>query len=267
MKNPRFRLALRIAVALAACACGAPQAADAGLLSVCLDADNPPFSSRAEGGQGIDVDVAQAIAGRLGRTLSIQWIQVPARGGLGRALKQSIQAGACNLFLGLPVSGEAHEELGARGLAATRPYLATGYVLVTHGTKIRSLRDVRQARRIGAVTATPADLYLFREGLPRVPYPNNPELLRAVESHEVDAALVWAPALARGRDGAPGAANAALQVADRPDHPDLLTRFVIATRKDDAALGEAVDRAIGQLDGDGQLAAIAARHGLPGAAR
>lgn len=253
MKTPL----LRIAIALAAwAASGAPRAADTGPLTACLDADNPPFSSRAEGGQGIDVDVAQAIAERLERKLSIQWIQVPARGGLGKALKQSIQAGACNLFLGLPVSGEAHEELGARGLAASRPYRATGYVLVAGGAQIRSLRDTRQARRIGAVTATPADLFLYREGLPRVPYPNNPELLRAVRNHEVDAALVWAPALARGRD-------AALQVADRPDHPDLLTRFVIATRQDDPALGEAVDRAIGQLDGDGQLDAIAARHGLP----
>jgi len=40
-------------------------------LSVCVDDDNPPFSSEARPERGIDVEVAQAIAGQLGRPLKL----------------------------------------------------------------------------------------------------------------------------------------------------------------------------------------------------
>ena len=44
---------------------------------------------------------------------------------------------------------------------------------------------------------------------------------------------------------------------------ELQTRFVMLSRRSDAALTSAVDAAIGALRADGTLAAIATRNGLP----
>lgn len=259
---------------LLAAACGlagtvscqaAPQDSDARTqLVACADEENPPFSSRAENG-GIDVDVAQAIAQSLGRTLSLRWVLIPARGGLGKALRQTIQAGECDLFLGLPENVGADDELGGRPLVASPVYLTTGYLMVSAGKHVHNLQDAKNAHRVGAVTATPADLYLYKQNFHRVPYGNNPDLLRALHAGEVDAALVWAPAIARAR-GTPLAPGAGAILAEQPKDPELQTRFVIATPKQDEQLGRQVSDAIEKLAADGTLKAIAAKHGLPMAA-
>jgi ABC-type amino acid transport substrate-binding protein len=47
------------------------------VLKVCLDEDLPPLSSRRQGAsdRGFDVALAEAVAGRLGRSLKIQWFE------------------------------------------------------------------------------------------------------------------------------------------------------------------------------------------------
>src|SRR6478752_10095893 len=55
----------------------AAHAAEPQPLRVCLDEDRPPLSSHPRGkpGSGFDVLLAQAIADRLGRPLTIQWFE------------------------------------------------------------------------------------------------------------------------------------------------------------------------------------------------
>ncbi|MBC7860757.1 MAG: transporter substrate-binding domain-containing protein [Burkholderiaceae bacterium] len=117
-------------------------------LSACLIEDNPPFSRLAAEPAGIDVEAAQLIAQKLGRTLRIVWVQVPARGGFGKALKESIQSGKCDVFAGIPAGTEMAGELRQRQLAGTRPYLGVGYLLVSApGSRPAGMADARRARR------------------------------------------------------------------------------------------------------------------------
>jgi ABC-type amino acid transport substrate-binding protein len=242
-------------------ASAAAQDGGGGALSACLIEDNPPFSRLGADTEGIDVEAARLIAQKLGRPLRVVWVQVPARGGFGKALKESIQSGKCDFFAGVPAGKEMADELRQHKLVSTRPYLGVGYLLVSPpGSRPAGMADAKRARRVGAASATPADLFLHKEHLHRIPYANNQDLLAALRGGALDMALVWTPALAVDplrQSGAPVAA------AEQPTDPDLRTGLAFATRATDAALMRAIDAAIVQLQQERQWSALAGRYGLP----
>lgn len=238
--------------ALPVSAGGAPAA-----LGVCVVEQNPPFSSRTPQPVGVDVDVAQAVAARLGRAVQWQWITLQERGGLGRALKESVQAGSCALFAGLPVTDGSDDDLSAHGLVASQPYVSVGYVLLTPAASAIGSMAAVGAQKIGAVTATPADLYLLAGGFNRTPFGGSPALLDALAKGQVGAGLLWAGRVAG--DALP----AGVVVREVLQAPALQTRFVMLSRRSDTALAAAVEAAIGVLQADGTLDAIATRNGLP----
>lgn len=229
----------------------------------CFDPANPPFSAENDAHGGIDLQVAEGIARQLSRRLSPQWIQVPNRGGMDKALKQSLLAGKCDAFFGVPLGDDTNAELGQRGMAVSSAYVQGRYLLMAEPRRASDgTRVLRNASRVGALTATPADLYLHKEGLKRIPYGSNKELLAALANREIDAALVWSPAIARARaDGTVIAPE--MVVAAQPADPLLMTRFVIVTRQGDAQLRNDIDSAIAGMRSSGELAAIMERHGLP----
>ena len=258
-RGPRAGL-LRVVLAVAAASALRCAAADpaAPPLKACVDADDPPFSSLDTPDRGIDVGVAQALADRLGRPLQLVWVQVPRRGGLGRALREQLGGGACDAYLGVPQDREMARDLAGWRLAATAPYLALGYVLAAApGAPAPGPTALGGARKVGAVSATPADLYLHRRHAARAPYPDNEALMAALASGEIDLALAWSPALARAARPRPaiGAAPS--------DDPGLRAALTVATRGADTALHAELQAAIEALRRDGRLEAIAAAHGLP----
>ncbi len=252
-----------ILASLAAAGSAAASDRPPGALTACVVGDNPPFSSAsAEGRGGIDVDVAQLIAQQIGRELRLQWVRVPARGGIGRALKESIQSGTCDVFLGVPDAQEMATELREHHLASTRPYLAVGYLLVSPpGSKPATIREARRVKRLGASTATPADLFLYKEHFNRVPYGNNRDLLVALCNGEIDMALAWSPAIATLR--ADGSGAQVVIASEQPDDRILRTGLAIATRLDDSEMTRQIDLAIQRLQADGSFAKLADLHGLP----
>mgnify|MGYP000732844852 CR=1 FL=1 len=129
-------------------ACAAATAA-AAPLAVCVDADDAPFSSAATPERGIDVGVAQALAERLERPLKLVWVTVPNRGGLGKALRQTLVAGECDAYLGIPLGPDMARELAERQLAATGAYLGLGYLWVAApGQPAPSAATLRAARKV-----------------------------------------------------------------------------------------------------------------------
>jgi ABC-type amino acid transport substrate-binding protein len=248
-------LALACVTLSAALPVNAQQEKAGGRLTACVDADNPPFSNA---GAGIDAEIAKSIAASMQRELTISAVPVPSRGGLGKALKQTIQAGKCDFFVGIPEEEDLAHDLAERRLVASRTYLSVGYLLV----RARSnTGKVANNARFGAVTATPADLYLLKEKANRVPYGNNKDLIEAVRSGDVQRALVWSPAIARQFKTV---SESPLSVeAKQPTDPILRTELKIITRAADKALGEAINQAITDLISGGRISTIAEAHGLP----
>ena len=251
-----------LAAALMA-ACVGTARAEGAALRVCVAEDNGPFSSSSGTDRGIDVDLVEEMGRRLGRVIQFDWVRIPNRGGLGKVLNQSLAKGQCDAFAGIPDGGEVHEDLAEKRLVASTPYLSAAYVLVqAPGRHLSALADLQRVAHLGAVTATPADLYLFESGLHRAPFGNNQDLIRALSQGELDAALMWSPALAR------------LKAAGQPLWPDAVvsdvhfggemkTRFVIALRADEASLLAQVNTTLAGMKDDGFVRALAQRYGLP----
>jgi len=250
--------------ALLLCAFVWPVAAAPGApLAVCLAEDSLPFSSSQPVPAGVDYDVAVELARSLERPLQLSWVQIPSRGGLPKALHQSLDAGSCELFLGVPGNGDPDESGDDATLRTSSPYRSAAYVLVAaRNSKVRTLADAQRARRIGAVTATPADLYLFRAGFSRVPYGSNAALLEALSTDAVDAAVMWMPALARLSVGDQALWPDAIR-AQALDVPELRTSFSYVMRADRVDDAAAIDQLLRSMHADGALDRISQRYGLP----
>lgn len=96
-------------VAALALAVAGRQAAAAPPLTVCLEANTPPFSFHGGGKTGgLDVAVSEAVAKRLGRDLAIQWFEIrnpPDEDDPdpGRAENALLNDGKCQLVGGFPL--------------------------------------------------------------------------------------------------------------------------------------------------------------------
>ena len=110
---------------------------------VCLASDNEPFSVREPEAAGIDAEVAQLLANTLGMHAGIVWVEVPLRGGLKKALRNSVTEARCEVFLGVPVAAELEAELGEIGVVTTHPYLLVGYVPIVRASEVAASRTGR----------------------------------------------------------------------------------------------------------------------------
>src|SRR5437764_12984216 len=83
-------------------------AADDQPFRVCLQADDPPLSSR-DSGSGLDVSLSRLIADRLGRPLAIQWFTT-RRDPDSNPPKEAnalLSDGRCELVAGYPLMADA----------------------------------------------------------------------------------------------------------------------------------------------------------------
>jgi polar amino acid transport system substrate-binding protein len=226
-------------------------------LRICVDPDNPPLSLNGMGAQpGIDVEIGQAIAARLDMQPRLVWVDTTYG---GRALRRSLLAGQCELFMGLPVDPAA-EITGA--LATTSPYYSTGYRLIrTHdrSNEAPAAMDLRQLR-IAVERQSGAQMRLERIGSHLVVYGNQREVLDAVAHGDVDAGAVWLPDVGRLLQGRALTTDAAADAA-----PDRLLQWnmAVGVRRADADLRTSVNRAIADLLAEGRIEAIFDRYRLP----
>ena len=255
--------ALTLVMALAwspARAADAPASGGKREMVACMADENAPFSAAGSG--GIDVDLSRSLGELLQREVRVSWITVPVRGGFGKALRQAMKPGGCDLFFGIPVHGGSNEDVAEQRLELSEPYVSLGYVLVAaNGSSVRTLEDARRAPRVGVVTATPADMYLHKQGFNRIPYGDNGDLLDALATGAVNAAVVWLPALVNAeRRGFKLWPNAVRD--ERSPWPELETGFAIALRSGDQELKASVNSALESMRGNASLNAILQRHGV-----
>lgn len=228
------------------------------ILKACADLDNLPLSTAEESGPpGLDVEVARAIAGRLGVKAQPVWVDTSA---MGRALRL-LRTGSCDILVGLPVD---RGFLSARPwLDVTIPYYGTGFVLATRQGRLSGatrLADL-QAEVIGVEAKTMADYHLHRAEFPRKLYASQALLLQGLERGEVEAALLFAPVAAWFLKERPD--TKVHLVLDRPPDPLYRWNVAIGVRKEDRALKEALDGAIQELLANGRIQAILAKYGIP----
>lgn len=178
----------------------APSArAEQGVLRVCADPNNLPFSNQR--GEGFENKLAALVAEQLGETVSYTW-WAQRRGSIRHTLKADI----CDVLMGVPTELDM--------VATTAPYYRSTYVFLSRTDRaldLASMRDPRLSQlRIGVHLIgddgfnTPPAQALGEEGIVRnvVGYtiygdyrePDPPaRLLEAVARGDIDVAAAWGP--------------------------------------------------------------------------
>lgn len=172
---------------------------DGGVLRVCADPNNLPFSNKA--GEGFENRLAELVAGKLNEKVVYTW-WANRRG----FIRNTLKAGTCDAVMGAPVGYDLVE--------ATQPYYRSTYVFVSRADRhldIASIKDQRlRSLRIGVHLIgddganTPPAHALGDQGIIEnvVGYPiygdyrqPNPPLvlLDALAKGDIDIAAVWGP--------------------------------------------------------------------------
>jgi polar amino acid transport system substrate-binding protein len=228
-------------------------------LVVSTDPANLPYSSARDEKPGLDVELARALAGRLGVKLRIDWLDVQHESAVGELLEHK-----CDLVFGEAVdaSAVADDEPLAGKVLYSRPCYGTGYVLVRRkdGPRAESLAELKggKSQRLGTEAGSIADYRLRQAGYLRRLYRNQLATLKALSDGDIDFAYLWA--------------NAGWTLHASPDFsaelvpgyvPEDHWNIAVAMRSGDDELKEHVDRALGALIADGTIERTLARYHVP----
>ena len=166
---------------------------DATKFRVCADPDNLPYSNKA--GEGFENKIAELLAGELEREVTYTWY--PSTVGF---VRNTLAARVCDVVIGVPTTNELMQN--------TNPYYRSTYALIQRADaepKVGDLDDpALEDMRIGGVANTPPITLLAQRGLlgnlepyqlmadTRHDHPAE-DMVKDVQSGEIDVALVWGP--------------------------------------------------------------------------
>lgn len=248
-------------LALALALTGVGTCAAAPPLRVCALSHNLPYTDEATTG-GFDLDVARAVAEKLGRPLEVVWSDN------GEGLKEidesdfplhKLARGTCDVLMSIP--GPARDSLkDAPGLVLGNAYYGAGFELIGPPGLSPRLKDL-QDKPVAIQAQTVASFALVMlHGRQHTCF-SPAEALASVGRGDAAAALVWGPTAGfeLARNPAQG-----LAIAQGYTPPAALAwNLHPATRGSDAALRADVDGALASLVADGALARLAKPWGIP----
>jgi len=231
-------------------------------LLVCADPYIYPYSSANHDPPGFDIEVVREVGKRLGVEVEYDWVDTGTRGGLGKALRNSIGKGKCLIFTGLAVNDDEAGELAEKHAVFTAPYMSGTYTLVTVGKHMdaQSLDDLKDVK-VGVAMSTPPDAYLFDNKYDRGLYNGDRRVLEGLAKGEIEAGLIWFTTITQGRK----------------DHPDVDFKVVsgfkpiegmkwnmaFAIADDMPELKAKVDKILTDMVASGDVKRIVESYGVP----
>ena len=281
-----------LAVATVLLATAAAARADDDPLKVCLDENLPPLSMHQRGkpDSGFDVALAQAVAGRLGRPLRIQWFESKLDESSSPALEANalLSDGRCTLVGSYALTRDSLKVPGVKTaklpdfegatrddrrrrvpvgvLAPSQPYSYSPLTVVlgekARGRKISGVGDLAGLRiAIESGTLGDAILMTFENGrlIDHITHlvPGRHDLLGALNGGEFDATLLDLSRFDAYRVGHPDSSLAASGYY----YPIGVNRGYVGLAGD-PALVVAVNKALSDLQAAGTIADLAMAAGL-----
>lgn len=233
-----------------------------GKLVACADPFSYPYAEQHMDPPGFDVEIMREIAKLGGMRVEMYWADTSSHGGMSKALRRSMMKGRCDVFLGVSDSGDDDILMGK--LLFSDPYLGLGYVLVVQNEAKgkKSIAELEAANiKIGVPMSTPIDAYLFDNGIPRELYFGNRRIMQAMSKGEIDAAMVWATAVAVGKREYPDAKFAMVEgyVPGEDQRWDL--NYLL--RKRDKSMIKFINEGIRELLDNGTIEQIVESYGVP----
>lgn len=245
-------LALALAVLMTLCLlCACTPAKDEGKLVMATNANFPPYEYKeGEEYAGIDIELAQEIAEKLGKELVIENIEFGA-------IVAGVETGKYDIGVaGLTVTDERKLQVNFTDSYAT----GVQVVIVKEGGSVNSLEDLNgEDIMIGVQQDTTGHIYASGSveeggyGEDHVTaYLNGADAVQALVSGSVDAVII---------DNEPAkafvAANEGLKILDT----EWLTEdYAIAVNKEDTQLLADINKALSELKADGTIDGIIAKY-------
>ncbi len=219
-----------------ACACGG---SDSNELVMATNAEFPPYEYH-EGGEivGIDVEIAQAIAREMGRTLVIEDMAFDS-------IIMSVQSGKADIG----VAGLTIEPDRLAAVNFSVPYTtAAQVIIVKEGSDIKTPDDLK-GLRVGVQLGTTGDMYAADiEGATVERYNKGFEAVQALLQDKVDAVMI---------DSQPAKVfveqNEGITLVDEAF---TYEEYAIAVSKDNEELLNEINEAINKMKESGELQAI-----------
>jgi polar amino acid transport system substrate-binding protein len=217
-----------------------------GAITLCAHPNALPFASRHGDVPGFQVEIATALAQRLGVALTQHWVI------------NSFQYRRADCDVVLDAIAD-HAALAEVGLSMSRPYHCRGVVLaVPADSGVAGLADLR-SRKVGVQVGSLASMTLSRREIRTTPFAFEDEILDALARHEIEAAAVTPAAIGWFNVTHPN--DRIRAVPAFADDPDLNWNVVAGMLGPDDKLTQAVDAALDGMLADGTLARIYARYG------
>lgn len=260
-------------------------------LRVCMEENAPPYSvARGKSGSGFDVALAGALAGRLGRSIAIQWFEAEIEEESSPKLEINalLSDRRCDLVAGYPLSVDMlgkpgvksarlpdfsgatrsdrrrHVDLGT--VVASHPYHRAPLTLVlapqVAQRRVTGLADIADLR-IGVEGGTLADaiLMLYRNGalIDRITHypPGRGALLARLEAGEIDTALIALHRLDAYRARHPGT-----RLQGTGFNYPVAFNLGYAALSENAALLDRVNGVLDAMLAAGEVAALAKAAGI-----
>ena len=209
-----------------------PDLVTAGVLRVCGDPGNMPFSQRKE--DGFENRIAAIVADELKVKVRYYWLtQGPG------FVRNTLGTGLCDLIVGTGFGGDL--------VQTTNPYYRSAYALVTRAgdfDRISALDDPRlKGKRIGVIAGTPpvnrmGELGFISGMKAYAPYQLDPqrkhqtvgaEIVADLAAKEIDAAVLWGPAAGwLAKQG--GSAMTVVPLLKEPERPPMAYRIAMGVR-------------------------------------
>ncbi len=161
-----------------------------GLLTVCMDIRNLPYSNADPELPGLYVEIAHLLAEELGVKLELHWLNT-----LRDSLLADMIRGHCDCVIGVPIEERAMSEsiqLG-KNVDFSTPFYGTGYVLVKHKSNQASPENLEDLKleTLGTEAGSIASDVLRQMGYNRRVYRSQIAVLDAINKGQIAYGYVW----------------------------------------------------------------------------
>jgi ABC-type amino acid transport substrate-binding protein len=239
-----------------------------GAIIACADGWFWPFSRTARNNEppGLEIEILNAIAEKRDWKVAMMWVNMATRfgpGAPGGAYDQSINKGSCDLVMGLTITGDDHHN-DANALEFTRPFMSTGFVLVTqHSAKgVKSLDDIKRlGLKVGLPAFSPMSEYAAEHGIPHETFFQNYQVIDALVRRQIDAGMIWSGAISQARLNRPEAEFEMVEGYVPIPEMRWNSAWVIKSREKD--FKKFIDESIEEMLESGEIKRIVERYGMP----
>jgi ABC-type amino acid transport substrate-binding protein len=219
-----------------------------GEIAVCANPNALPYASNRPDKPGFQIEIARALAERLGVRLHVDWIVPRMR--------------AATVDCDMLMDTIARPEIQGPAIKLSTPYQTGGVSLAfaPGQTTVASYRELKAGTRVGVMMNSLASLIVSKTGARMVPFGFEEDMLEAVAKGEVDAAAVSPASIGYYNLTNPTRKVALVHAED--SEPELKWVVAVGLRRADAPLVDAVNAAVAALVADGTIASIYGRYGV-----